>query len=169
MKQRNVSLISATIFFTVMTGMLFTFTPQASALEASTTMTVVNVTEWSSPDCTGYRKHDDIILSTAYHAEAVAWAWDPKWPAYRNSVSAAIWFIWSIDEFGRVSHEGKQWAAVGWDWVGNHTTSKHAEMWRLSDRVGLMFTTVCGPTTDCSTHPSKERSNIMFAPNPYAF
>lgn len=171
MKYRRSTMISAITLLTFMTGILFTFTPQASALEASTTLTVVNVIDWAgaTPDCTGFRKHDDMIHSVAFHPEAVTWTWEPMWPARRDTVSGSIWFFTSVNEFGVISKEGRYWQALSWDWIGNTTTAKHAEMWRGSEWMGLMFTNVCGANNVCDVMKTKERSNIMFAPNPYAY
>lgn len=90
MKRLSSTIITAIVSSIVTAGMLFTFTLQALALEASTTLTVVNVTKWHDPDCTGYKKHDDIIHSATFSPGVISWTWKPRWPPYDNSVSASI-------------------------------------------------------------------------------
>ena len=156
--------ISTLFVFAVSIGTTCVSSNNSWALEASTTLTVVNVSNWASPDCTGYTTLDDMLLSVDfYHKNSLHWEWDPAWPQYSNGVSARIWAIYSYDG-------GKTFEAVAWDWVGNSNTSKHlhgdmpGHWW-----VGTMFSTVCGVPgfTGCNYGGRTERSNVMFAIDPW--
>ena len=152
-----------------------------AALQTSTTMTVVDIDkeELNEPSPEEYTAKDAVLLNVdiSYAAGGkVVWSWDSPWnPSFPdladNNLSARIWSIeCHLDD-------GKKCKATSWDWVEEITTFKGLEKGKFKgDKVGFMFTTVCGTSQPapegtkyktCSVwQPKPQRSNIMFTKNP---
>ena len=144
----------------------------AKTLEAKTSLTVVNVTQWDNPSCLEYVRRDDVLKSVSIKKEMTLFSWNSPWPIDIPKLNDATGRIWAIQ---CDQNNGKSCRAIAWDWIGNNTTSKENDYPYASNWVGIMLSTVCGterippyPHKTCTNQKVPERSNIMFSTNPFS-
>jgi len=143
--------------------------PPSSA--ATTSATIMNVTEWRNPvwelgpeymdAVVDYASGDVYLDNVQFTSETMSWDWTPRpWVPFPNTISGFLWAFWSEDG-------GATFNALMWDYVSNQSTGKSLGRGMPTAWMGTMLSTVCDKKPDeCN---GRERTNVYFAthPGPY--
>jgi len=160
MKMFGLKILVGTLFFIMVTGGgLITSLDAQGAVTGETSMTVVNVDNWQTPDKSNwyaervYINHVDIV---GY--QHIAWSMTPyplPWARFPNTVAGVLSSVWT-------NNGGKTWSSLAWDYIGVTTTGKHQEGQTPGNLqwVGIFISTLCDHNPgECN---GRERSNLYF-------
>ncbi len=160
---KNIQLVIMALVFGV--GLLGTVN-SAVALSASSSLTIVNVSNWKEEICKSPR--------TVRYYDVTEYLYDSHISSshgvyYRINPGntfdggyARLWAFWSDN--GGVTYNG-----LAWDYTSNSATFKHATGYGTGNNwVGQMISTICDQS-QCYKDPhacnGKQRSNINFVAN----
>ncbi len=146
------------IFCLLVTIQLSTASNASSAVvTGSTSMTVVNVTRWSSSngEIASWKETEYI---DNYRANGSGAFWDIEGGRFSfprlsgTSVTGVIWVVKSYDA-------NKTFYAKSWDYIGNTTTFKHLGYESAPENwLGMAISTLCKPG-ECN---GEKRTNVIF-------
>lgn len=132
----------------------------AETLEASTSMTVINVTDWSGASyLTEDYTIDTLLYNVVYHTGGMSWSTKPYprlWgQTLPNGVTGNLWAVYPLDA------AAKSWRALAWDYIGNTTSSKHCCSDGPPSIVFTMLSSLCDTPTGRCANPPRRRTNLV--------
>lgn len=144
-------------FLALMVTLSLGYLNVASAVEGSTPMVVVFVSDWGTPSVIKHTVRNQALRSVYYNSNTLGWTWTSPWKAGPAGVSGRLWSVKPLDG-------GKTYKAVAWDWVGPATSgAKHLESGNPPVYWGVMLSTICQEGNSCSVENIRERTNLMFS------
>lgn len=174
---KKISINYMAIGLIILAFCFFTSSTVAAKLTASTSLTIVNVTEYQSGTVSTMHswpgdwpqsskaqyfspQNQEVYLNDVYFGHNLTWMTTPyltPYPVYPNTINSMIVAIWSKDG-------GKTFKMISWDYLRNSTHDRGLHNGMPDCWMGTMVHTVCDRKAgECN---GRNKSNVYFTEYP---